>query len=49
MKFIENLNNNNINEIKKFLGETNKGAESQICSSTMILMDATGSLSTFLN
>ncbi|XP_047142319.2 uncharacterized protein LOC105845986 [Hydra vulgaris] len=49
-KFVKNLNNYEINEIKAFLSERNIGSTKTIINSrTVCLMDATGSMGNLLN
>ena len=48
IEFKNNLINSKIEEIRKFIGERNKGAAEKIESKTIVLMDATGSMSSLL-
>ncbi len=48
-EFIESINKNEIEEVKKFLGEQNLGAEAVKDSKTICLMDATSSMGKLLN
>ena len=48
-KFLESLNNKDINSIKECLGMKNRGATSSYASRTICLMDATGSMTHLLS
>ena len=48
-KFLVDLNSGDIDSIRKYLIEENKGAELKVSSRTICLMDATGSMSSLLH
>jgi hypothetical protein len=48
MRFVDSLHNNDLGFISKFLGQYNKGATITNRSRTIVLMDATGSMSHLL-